>query len=182
MAKSYLRWYEGQKGIKDGAYPSFLRYIPHFNDNRAPGNTCLSALAQYRNTGHYATIEEPLNSSKGCGGVMRVALAGLFFAWLNARGHPVDAFDATKTGADAAALTHGHSLGYIPAGYLSCLISQIVSPYCVGNLEELARKSLIITRGFYGSTKHWDEFETIIYKAILLSKDKEIADIDPFIN
>ena len=36
---------------------------------RAPGNTCISALA----TGRQGTLEERLNDSKGCGGVMRVA-------------------------------------------------------------------------------------------------------------
>ena len=178
IANSYLRWYEGQEGIKDGAYPSFLRLVSHFNDNRAPGNTCLSAMAQYRKTGKYATIEEPFNSSKGCGGVMRVAPIGLSFAWMNAKNMPVDAFDAAKTGAEAAALTHGHPLGYIPAGYLSCLIYQIVSPYCVGRLKELARKSLVILKGLYGAKKHWDEFEAIVSKAIALSEDKAIADID----
>ena len=178
MIHSYVRWYEGQAGIKDGSYPSFLRYVSHFNDRRAPGKTCMDALAEYRKTGKYATIDEPFNTSKGCGGVMRVAPIGLYFAWQNAIGAPVDAFDAAKTGADAAALTHGHTLGYIPAAYQSCLIYQIVSPYCIGDLEELAKKSLIIVKGLFGEKKHWGEFEAIINKAISLSKDRSIKEID----
>ena len=178
MAMSYRRWYEGQQGIKNGAYPCFLRYVSHFNDGRAPGNTCLSALGQYCSTGEYATIEKPFNTSKGCGGVMRVAPVGAYFAHQNAIGNPVDAFDAAKTGAEAAALTHGHPLGYIPAAYLSCLIYQIISPYCVGGLSDLARKSLIIAKGLYGEKKHWDEFEAIIEKAISLARDDSIKEID----
>ena len=178
MAHSYLRWYEGQSEIKDGAYPSFLRYVPYLNDKRAPGNTCLNALANYRKTGKYATTEEQLNTSKGCGGVMRVAPIGLYFARLNADSMPFDAFDAAKTGADAAALTHGHPLGYIPAAYLSCLIYQIVNPHCFGELEELAEKALVITKGLYGTKKHWDEFEAIIDKAVSLSKAHLGKEID----
>ena len=41
---------------------------------RAPGTTCLSALR----SGRMGTMEEPINDSKGCGGVMRVAPVGLF--------------------------------------------------------------------------------------------------------
>jgi len=40
----------------------------------APGNTCLSALR----SGKMGTVAESINSSKGCGGVMRVAPVGLF--------------------------------------------------------------------------------------------------------
>ena len=178
MAKSYLKWYEGQVGIEDGAYPSFLRYVPYINTSRAPGNTCLSALRRYRETGEYATIDRPFNDSKGCGGVMRVAPVGLYFAWLNAKGYSIDIFDATKTGAEAAALTHGHPLGYIPAACLSCLIFQIASPGCSGDLFELAKESLAITKKLYGEKKHWDEFKTIIEKAMKLASDDSIKEID----
>ena len=178
LAKSYLRWYEGQERIEDGADPSFLRYVPYINVRRAPGNTCLSALRRYRETGEYATIEKPFNTSKGCGGVMRVAPVGLCFAWLNAKGHPIDVFDAIKTGAEAAALTHGHPLGYIPAAYLSCLIFQITSPNFSGELLKLAKESLAIAKELYGEKEHWDEFEDIVEKAMELSLDDSIKEID----
>lgn len=109
---------------------------------------------------------------------MRVAPVGLYFAWLNAKGHPIDVYDATKTGAEAAALTHGHPLGYIPAAYLSCLIFEITSPSCSGDLFELAKESLAITKKLYGEKKHWDEFEGIVVKAIELASDVSIKEID----
>ena len=178
LAHSYLKWYEGQVGIEDGAYPSFLRYVPYLNVRRAPGNTCLSALKQYRDAGEFATIDKPFNTSKGCGGVMRVAPVGLYFAYLNAKGYSVDVYDATKTGAEAAALTHGHPLGYIPAAYLSCLIFQITSPNCSGELFELVKESLVVTKKLYGEKKHWDEFETIVEKAMELALDDSVKEID----
>jgi ADP-ribosyl-[dinitrogen reductase] hydrolase len=41
-----------------------------------PGNTCLSALVATRR-GALGTVATPINDSKGCGGVMRAAPAGL---------------------------------------------------------------------------------------------------------
>jgi len=92
-----------------GRYLAWLRTqdIPYMN--RAPGATCLWSLR----TGRMGTVEAPLNSRKGCGGVMRVAPVGLAFP-------PGQAF---IHGAECAAITHGHPSGYLPAGVLAGLIS-----------------------------------------------------------
>lgn len=81
---------------------------------RAPGNTCLSALR----SGQMGTIDNPINNSKGCGGVMRVAPVGLAYK---------DAEKVFRIGAESAAITHGHPSGYLASGFLSTLISRIVS-------------------------------------------------------
>jgi ADP-ribosylglycohydrolase len=59
------------------------------------------------------TIEEPINDSKGCGGVMRAAPAGLI-------AHDVE--EAFRLGCEIAALTHGHPSGYIASGFLAAVI------------------------------------------------------------
>lgn len=81
---------------------------------RAPGNTCLSALR----SGQMGTIEQPINDSKGCGGVMRVAPVGL-------AGDDVE--KAFRLGCEAAAITHGHPTGFLSAGVLSALICGLLS-------------------------------------------------------
>lgn len=81
---------------------------------RAPGNTCLSALM----SGQMGTIDNPINTSKGCGGVMRVAPVGLVYK---------DTEKAFRIGAESAAITHGHPSGYLSSGFLSALISRIVA-------------------------------------------------------
>ena len=81
---------------------------------RAPGVTCLSALQS-----SMGTIEKPLNDSKGCGGVMRVAPIGLHY-WRD----PVEAFNV---GCKAAAITHGHPTGYLAAGAFAMLIALVAS-------------------------------------------------------
>ena len=78
---------------------------------RAPGNTCISSLENAK----IGTISNPINNSKGCGGVMRVAPVGLFFS--------EDFKLAFKIGAEIAAITHGHPSGYLPAGVFSAIIS-----------------------------------------------------------
>jgi ADP-ribosylglycohydrolase len=80
---------------------------------RAAGNTCLSAL----NSGICGTIVQPINDSKGCGGIMRVAPVGLLF-------HQ-DVNDAFRIGAELAAITHGHPSGYLSAGAFASIISLI---------------------------------------------------------
>jgi len=98
-------------------YLSYLAWLQTQNDpeqRRAPGNTCLSALG----SGKQGSIKEPINNSKGCGGVMRTAPVGLAFLADNEQG-------AFQMGAESAALTHGHPSGYLTAGFLSEMIAHI---------------------------------------------------------
>lgn len=81
---------------------------------RAPGNSCLSALR----SGRKGTMDNPVNNSKGCGGVMRMAPVGLACK---------DAEKAFQIGCQCAAITHGHPTGYLAAGTLAALISRIIS-------------------------------------------------------
>ena len=79
---------------------------------RSPGMTCLAALQ----SGRRGSTADPINVSKGCGGVMRVAPVGLFCA---------DPEAAFRTGCEVAAITHGHPSGYLPAGFLAALVSSL---------------------------------------------------------
>ncbi len=113
---AYQRWLLTQTGIRvaeyDGAHDGRLLSIRELHARRAPGNSCLSALA----SGRHGSIREPINDSKGCGGIMRVAPAGLFYR----------REDAFNMAAEFAALTHGHPSGYLSAGALAFLITAII--------------------------------------------------------
>lgn len=78
----------------------------------APGSTCLSALRM----GGGGTREDPINDSKGCGGVMRAAPAGLI---------GLDDEAVYRLGCDLAALTHGHPAGYITSGALALIVNRL---------------------------------------------------------
>lgn len=121
---AYLRWlYTQEKAMENSLIKGFgtcaivdgaLTVHPQLFSRRAPGNSCLSALE----SGKMGTMTDPINQSKGCGGVMRMAPVGLFCR---------DAGEAFQLGCECAAITHGHPSGYISAGFLAALIALIVS-------------------------------------------------------
>ena len=109
--RAYLRWLATQDGDRAGA-DGWLASHDALWSRRAPGHTCLSALR----SGRAGTPGAPINDSKGCGGVMRVAPAGLLMA------KPEAAFEA---GLEAAALTHGHPSGSVAAGALAAAVAAL---------------------------------------------------------
>ena len=109
----YKDWLDTQNNTKGENSISWIKEIPELNIPRAPGNTCISALS----SGKKGTIEEPINNSKGCGTVMRVAPIGLYLS---------NEIIAGKTAAEASAITHGHPLGIIPSYVLASMLNLIV--------------------------------------------------------
>lgn len=110
---AYQRWLDTQdhpgpsNANESSTRSGWLVNEPALRSQRAPGTTCLSAL----HSGTPGSSEAPLNNSKGCGGVMRVAPVGLVSA---------DPFDL---GSAAAALTHGHPSGYLAAGVFAVVVA-----------------------------------------------------------
>ena len=127
---SYKLWFNTQfsKQIQKGE--GWIAEIKDLYASRAPGNTCLSAI-RGNNPG---SIAKAINNSAGCGGVMRVAPAGLMY-----KDNPELAF---KVGAECAALTHSHPRGYLPAGVLSEMIAHIVNGKNVDEAVNATLKTL----------------------------------------
>jgi ADP-ribosyl-[dinitrogen reductase] hydrolase len=119
---AYLRWLHTQAESSPAvdefsngptSWPDgWLVELKPLHDRRAPGNTCLAALREAR----FGSVEGPLNDSKGCGAVMRIAPVGLF----------VDASRRFDLGCEIGALTHGHPSGYLAAGFLASLIGSLL--------------------------------------------------------
>lgn len=116
ICRAYIEWYMTQKGHKSSKFNEcWISSVPALNVRRAPGNTCMSALDSiYRG-------KEPMNNSKGCGGVMRVAPIPLYAA-VNER---IRIEDADRLAGDAAEITHQHPLGFIPAALMSHVIYRL---------------------------------------------------------
>ena len=138
---AYKRWLHTQggpvpEGDQSGApWPDgWLVGHKELHSRRAPGNTCLNALADER----FGSVEEPLNDSKGCGAVMRAAPVGLFGL--------SDPFDA---GVAIGALTHGHPTGYLTAGLLASLIAELRQGTSLDQAIEIAD----------GAVAGWDNAE-----------------------
>lgn len=132
------RW--SQRGICHSASVVHRRYLDWLesqddpDQRRGPGRTCLSALR----SGKMGTIEEKINDSKGCGGVMRTAPVGLAF--------PSDR--AFQEGAEYAAITHGHPSGYLTAGFLSGMIAYIIEGKTLLEAIDLCIGQLIKYEGY----------------------------------
>ena len=115
----YLDWLRTQLvpfQAAAGKGSTWLSGVADLYSRRAPGNTCMNAL----DNGGGGSPEAPVTHSKGCGGVMRVAPIGLYF---HDRGLPVEQID--RLAAHAAALTHGHPLGYLPATALAHIVHRV---------------------------------------------------------
>lgn len=149
---------------------SWLVNIPELFALRAPGNTCLSAINASLN-GAVGTIENPINNSKGCGGVMRVAPIGLYFGDKNISAEEID-----RIGAETSALTHGYELGYIPSAALVHIIN-LVSHNDNVSLLDAVIDSLISVKKMFANANHLTEFIDIMEKAIRLSKT-DMDDVD----
>lgn len=123
-------------------YESKLYKDSRLHDLRAPGNTCLSALA--------VPFEKVGNNSCGCGGVMRVAPIGLVY----------DPERAYEIGCEAARFSHLNPLGYEPAGVFSAIISYIINGE---DLKSAIKKAIKLT----GNT----DLKVMLKKAIKLAND-----------
>lgn len=167
--RSYLWWLDTQNCADNMtlAGTSRLSKLPELRCERAPGNTCLSALM----SGNMGTLEAPLNHSKGCGGVMRTAPLGFIPARKEQRADK-GAQRAMMLGAKAAAITHGHPLGWLPAGMLSDIVWR-----CVYRTDELSLENIIaqaladvsVVFGQYDSSK----LDSLIKNAVWLSRLSE---------
>lgn len=123
-AHAYLRWLRTQ-GIQStcdvditDTNCGWLFKHRELHSQRAPGNTCISALRDTKSFGEPAT-----NNSKGCGGVMRMAPVGLFAWSMDWRKCPQTTF---KLAAELATLTHAHPTGYLTAGVLAVIIQALI--------------------------------------------------------
>jgi ADP-ribosylglycohydrolase len=154
---SYLRWLHtqgitlNQDNIKDGTYDiqtGWLIKKRELHKKRSPGITCLKALS----CGIAGTIDNPINDSKGCGTIMRVAPVGLFYS--------PDSRRAFRVACELSAITHGHPTGYLSAGFFASVISDLASGFKLESSIDNATEIL----------KTWDNHEETI-RAVKNARD-----------
>lgn len=166
---AYKEWYHTQycKNVAELKQKLELKHphcwisnIAEMYASRAPGNTCLEAIED----GCQGTVDHKINDSKGCGGVMRVAPVGLFAVtglWAPAY--------TMKQGADFAAITHTHELGYIPAAALAYIIQKVaVNPE--QDLEDVIIATIRELDNVYGDKMHTVEQIRLLQLAMELAK------------
>ncbi|MEH6379532.1 ADP-ribosylglycohydrolase family protein [Streptomyces sp. KLMMK] len=129
--RAYLRWEATQRypgpDVRTPALGRLGRQEWLYSQ-RAPGNACLSGLADDR----MGTLAAPKNpESKGCGTVMRSAPFGLLV--------DREAAEVFRLAAECAAQTHGHPSGILAAAAFAAIVHGIVRG---GTLETSVRQAL----------------------------------------
>jgi ADP-ribosyl-[dinitrogen reductase] hydrolase len=131
------RFYDATRPEPDG----WLVAERWLHARRAPGSTCLAALRSLR----MGETRRPLNDSKGCGGLMRAAPAGLVDGAQGGdrfRGDVVDYEGIFTLGCELAAITHGHGSGYSAAGALAVAVHALVRGMRLDAALDLAERQL----------------------------------------
>lgn len=162
IREMYKCWYRTQceqYPLCDDNLQSRLLNVPELFSRRAPGMTCLSAIEHGAN----GTVDNPVNDSKGCGGVMRVAPIGLYFC-----GRQVSYEQSDMIGAEAAALTHGHDLGYIPAAALVHIVRTVSESEIP--LKDAISDSINAMEKLFPEAEHIADFTAIMQKAVQLTE------------
>ena len=168
VRRSYLCWLSTQEesagdSSRDGGATGWLLGVEGLHRRRAPGSTCLSALKG----GILSAEGIAKNDSKGCGGVMRAAPAGLLAARIQSGDSSGTVRLAFELGCAVAALTHGHPSGYYPAGVLAAVIATVVTG---GSISEGIDQSLCFLAGRSGSRETMDA----IGQALELWRDPDL--------
>ena len=157
---AYLDWFstQGRVPVKrplTDAKPCSLLEVPQLHASRAPGLTCLGALSDPRGRDLY----DPVNNSKGCGGIMRVAPAGILYP-------DAPPEQVVEMGAEMSAITHGHPLGCFPSGIFSAIIQQAVYDEEDTPLAVMTERAVEAARSLYGQSDLWEELEQLIDRAV----------------
>lgn len=160
---SYLRWlitqgYSAKVKLDNELVNGWLVDRKELYTQRSPGNTCLSSLIN----SVPGSMEKPLNDSKGCGGVMRVAPVGLVFT--------SDVEYSFKIACEIASLTHGHPSGYLSAGVFASIISSLMS-------DVPLRESIILSLDILKKYDGHEETQSIVEFAINLADENINKDL-----
>lgn len=166
IRKAYTHWYATQTQPQHAIEGSGLSLVAELWADRAPGNTCMTALRQIA-TGNESRV---VNNSKGCGGVMRVAPIGIYSA-----AHP-GAFDLLRTGTLAglaAEITHSHKL----STYSSMALAMIVAECSVtDNIDRDCFRAIVVDRVFktlaenVKADRHLSALLDLVLKAMKLAE------------
>ncbi|MBR6505226.1 ADP-ribosylglycohydrolase family protein [Candidatus Saccharibacteria bacterium] len=168
----FLDWLGTQQRAPEHHSVSWISGIPELNCLRDPGMTCINALS----SGKAGNLGEPINNSKGCGGIMRIAPIGLFIS-------PED--KVGEFSSLTCALTHGHPLAILSAYTLGLIIYYTVNDWAI---EKAAKTAISKMNEWqpeaYRNSRpvkiNWDEEKSelteLLEKAISLSEE-ELEDI-----
>lgn len=163
---AYLDWLKTQRSSFANAQNlCWITERKELWDCRAPGATCLDALS----SGEQGSTSRRINHSKGCGGVMRVAPIALLY-------HDKEDEFVDMEAAEIAALTHSHSLGFMPAAFLAHIIKHCVDPDNKMSLREIILDGKKMIAKLFPERKHLGVFLDLVDRAVSLADNTSDPD------
>lgn len=138
---------------------SWLMEYPEMYASREPGRTCLMTLMR----GIPRDLNEPINQSKGCGALMRVAPLAF-----------IDREDLYSVAIENSALTHGHQMSHIASAALVSLLRYISEGETLCDSVSLMRQD--IKRIFMDSLEV-KVFDDLLQQAIFAG-EKDFDDME----
>ena len=174
VKQAYIDWlitqmsdYDCRQMIEDyDRKVSWLSDVEELYSQRAPGNTCMSSLIELIKSQKPIDdyIEDKRNDSKGCGGIMRTAPIALIFE---------DTREADIEAAQMSAITHCHSLGYMPSAVMAHIINRIVFSQNGQSLKEIVIEAKNKVTEMFHEDENIEYLENIINLAIELFENDE---------
>lgn len=173
MEEAYLAWYATQTAFQLPLPSSWLSHLRDLWARRAPGNTCLNALASLQNG-------LPVNNdSKGCGAVMRIAPIGIFYASHSEERKMHNAQCSidlcSKVAAETARITHHHDLSTLSSVFVALVIFKCLRIHVIDRMtfRSIISEALSMTLKALPNSKDADKFVEIIQKAITLANSNQ---------
>ena len=147
------QWKTDKQSMTHKPVSKLVDFQELFN-SREPGRTCLMTKEQQKP----GNLQHPINNSKGCGGIMRVAPIGFI---------DEDENIIAQLGAESSALTHGHPLSSLSSAYLAVLIHRLLT----SNISpQLVLDTLNFIKSKFSTMDYLSDFTEIIKLATNLSQ------------
>ncbi|WP_431952494.1 ADP-ribosylglycohydrolase family protein [Nocardia lijiangensis] len=166
MQQGFLVWLQGQgvtipeqKFRPHSALAAHPELMGHRGTTHAAVTALQKAAARREPARPLGTRTEPINDSKGCAATVRAVPCGFGYA-VDRAGDALE--HVFELGCDAAALTHGHPSGRLPAGAVAALI------YLLGRGAELD-DALDRVRTELARHEHHEETSTALTAAVDLA-------------
>lgn len=168
IERAYLNWLKTQT-VSPSALPySWLSHIRTLWSRRAPGMTCMNALESIANG------LVVCNSSKGCGGVMRVAPLGIFNGvhYNCAK----NLYEMARLGGIAAEITHKHTASTFASElFVSilryCMLLAVDMPVGKQDFSDIVSMALDEIRPRKGNARYsFKPFQGLVIEALELAK------------
>ncbi|MEU2253171.1 ADP-ribosylglycohydrolase family protein [Nocardia xishanensis] len=166
MQQGFLVWLQGQgvtipeqKFRPHSSLAAHQELMGHRGTTHAAITALQKAAARREPARPLGTRTEPINNSKGCAAAVRAVPCGFGYA-VDRAGESLE--HVFELGCDAAALTHGHPSGWLPAGAVAALI------YLVGRGAELD-DAIDRVRAELARHEHNEETSTALTAAVDLA-------------